>query len=66
MLSSKHRRCTVRPSAAENRSCIGKPSPLSPVAIEIVSASGVEDAEELWRFDLHAKGHVRTLDRSRS
>ena len=49
----------MRPSAAENKSCLGKPSLLSPVAMEIVSASGVEDALGPWRFDLQAKGHVR-------
>ena len=49
----------MRPNAAENKSCIGKPSLLSPVTMEIVSVSGVEDAVEPWRFDFQAKGHVR-------
>ena len=42
-----------------NRSCIGKPSLLSPVAMEIVSASWVDDAVEPRRLLRHASGQVR-------
>ena len=53
--------CTLRPSAAESKSCIDKPSFLSPVAMGIVSASCVDDAVEPFRFDVQAKGHIQRL-----
>ena len=51
-MSPKHRRCTVRPRAAEKKSYIGKLSLLSPEARDIVSASGVENAVGHCFFDL--------------
>ena len=54
----------MRLSAAENKSCIGKPSLLSPVAMEIVSASGVEDAVE-QRTESRSEQHLHEVRRRR-
>eukprot|EP00972_Heterocapsa_arctica_P060229 8883676-Heterocapsa_arctica.AAC.1 len=61
-------RPTLRPRAWENRSTIGSASDFKAVAMEMYSASQVDDAVEPWRFERHARGQQRwpSLERTSS